>query len=40
MVQWLGLHALMAEGLGSVPGQGTNIPQASQHSQKMNKQQR
>ena len=27
-VQWLGLHALTAEGLGSIPGQGTKIPQA------------
>ena len=25
-VQWLGLHAFTAEGLGSVPGQGTKIP--------------
>ena len=24
--QWLGLHALAAEGLGLVPGQGTKIP--------------
>ena len=27
-VQWLGLCALTAEGPGSMPGQGTNIPQA------------
>ena len=34
VVQWLGLHALNAEGLGSIPGQGTKIPQALQRSQK------
>ena len=28
-VQWLGLHALTAEGQGSVPGGGTTIPQAA-----------
>ena len=28
MVWWLGLCAFTAEGLGSVPGQGTKIPQA------------
>ena len=27
-VQWLGLGALTAEGAGSIPGQGTKIPQA------------
>ena len=26
MVQWLGFHALTAEGLGSIPGRGTKIP--------------
>ena len=26
VVQWLGLHAFTAEGLGSIPGQGTKIP--------------
>ena len=26
MVQWLGFRALTAEGLGSIPGQGTKIP--------------
>ena len=25
MVQWLGLHVSTAEGLGSIPGQGTSI---------------
>ena len=33
-VQWLGLLALTAEGLGSIPVQGTKIPQATQHGQK------
>ena len=28
MAQWLGLCALPAEGLGSIPGQETKIPQA------------
>ena len=27
-VQWLGLHAFTAKGLGSIPGRGTKIPQA------------
>ena len=26
VVQWLGLYALIAEGLGSIPGQGTKGP--------------
>ena len=29
-VQWLRLHALTLEGLGSIPGLGTKIPQAKQ----------
>ena len=29
VVQWLRLHALTAEGRGSIPGQGTKIPQAA-----------
>ena len=33
-VQWLGLHALTAEGPGSIPGWGTKIPQAVQCDQK------
>ena len=33
-VQWLGLHALTAQGPDSIPGQGTKIPQAARHSQK------
>ena len=28
MVQWLGLHAFTAEGIRSIPGEGTEIPQA------------
>ena len=28
-VQWLGLWALIAEGMGSISGQGTNIPQVA-----------
>ena len=32
VVQWLEFHTLTAEGPGSIPGQGTNIPQAAQHS--------
>ena len=31
VVQWLGLHDLTAKGLGSIPGQGTKIPQDAQH---------
>jgi len=34
-VQWLGHHALNAEDPGSIPGWGTKIPQAEQHSQKI-----
>ena len=33
VVQWLGLRAFSAEGQGSIPGQGTKIPQAIWHSQ-------
>ena len=33
-VQWLGLRAFTAEGLGSIPGQGTKIPHTMWHSQK------
>ena len=33
-VQGLGPRALTAEGVGSIPGWGTKIPQAVQHSQK------
>ena len=37
-VQWLGLRAFTAEGLGLIPGGGTNILQAMLCSQKANKQ--
>ena len=37
VVQWLGLHALTAEGLGSIPAQGTKIPQATWSGQNKNK---
>ena len=37
VVQWLGLCALTAEGPGSIPGQGTKIPQAAWHSQNKKK---
>ena len=36
-VQWLGLHALTAKGLGLISGQGTRIPQAVQCDQKQKK---
>ena len=36
-VQWLGLRALTAEGLGSIPGQGTKIPQVTWCGQKRKK---
>ena len=29
VVQWLGLHAFTAKGMGSIPSQGTKIPQAT-----------
>ena len=34
VVQWLGLHAFTAEGLGSVPGWETMVPQLMRHGQK------
>jgi len=33
-IQWLGLRTFTAKGLGSIPGRGTKIPQAVQHSQR------
>ena len=36
-VQWLGLHAFTAKGMGSIPGQGTKIPQATQYSKNKTK---
>ena len=38
-VQWLGLHAFIVEHSGSFPGQGTEIPQATQSGQKRRKRQ-
>ena len=37
MVQWLGLHASTTEGLGSIPGQGTKIPNATWWASKQKK---
>ena len=37
MVQWLGLRAFIAEGPGSVPGQGTKISQTVQCGRKKQK---
>ena len=34
MVQWLRLGTFTAVGPGSIPGEGTKIPQASRSSQK------
>ena len=36
-VQWFGLGTLTAEGLGSIPGQGTKISHGSQCGQKKKK---
>ena len=33
VVQWLELSAFTAEGLGSIPGRGTKIPQATRQGQ-------
>ena len=35
MVQWLRLHASNARGMSLIPGQGTEIPHAMQHGQKV-----
>ena len=40
MVQWLGLGAFTAEGMGSIPGQGTKVLQAMWHGQKKKKKKR
>ena len=37
-VQWLGLHTFTAEGVGSIPGQGTKILQAAWCGQKIKNQ--
>ena len=36
-VQWLGLCASTVGGAGSIPGQGTKIPHATWHGQKINR---
>ena len=33
MVQWLRLHALTVDDLGSIPGRGTKIPPAMKHGE-------
>ena len=40
VVQWLRFHTFTAVGLGSIPGQGTELPQAIQPSQKIKDKQR
>ena len=37
VVQWLGLHAFTAEGVGLIPGWGTKIPQAAWCGQRKKK---
>ena len=37
VVQRLGLGTFIAKGLGSIPGQGTKIPQDTWHGQKLKK---
>ena len=37
MVQWLGLCASTVGGMGSIPGPGTKMPQATQPKKKKNK---
>ena len=36
MIQWLGLSAFIAVGAGSIPGQGTGIPQDTRPNNKSN----
>ena len=38
VLQWIRLRASTAEGVGSVPGQGTKIPHTKQHDQKIKRQ--
>ena len=40
MVQWLGLHASTAGGMGLIPGRATEILQAAWQSQKKKKEER
>ena len=37
MFQWLGLWVFPAKGLGSIPGWGTKIPQATKYDRKKKK---
>ena len=37
VAQWLGVCSFIAEGTDSIPGLGTKIPQALQHSKKKKK---
>ena len=37
VVRWLGLHTFTAEGVGSIPGQGTKILQVMWHGQNKTK---
>ena len=37
VIQWLRLCAFTAEGVGSIPGQGTEIPQAASGAKKERK---
>ena len=37
MIQWLRVCAFTAEGVGSIPGQGTEIPQAASGAKKERK---
>ena len=39
-IQWLGLHASNAGGVGSIPGWGTKIPHAVQHGQRKERKKR
>ena len=34
VIQWLGLRASTSGGMGSIPGRGTKIPQATQRGKK------
>ena len=36
-LQWLGLRAFTAEGMGSIPGRGTKVPHTSWRDQKKKK---
>ena len=40
MIQWLGLHAFTAGGMGSIPGPGTKVPHAAWQGQKKKERER